>query len=133
MYLQFFRTYYSSSSNSIIKACLSPIIFIFSPIRPWWRSVLFSSSQFYLIPMKCIIYIRYVCILNVFFIYVYGQLSAIKNLLLLLTTSITFKCDYNYKYHIQTRLTIQISHSNALTQKRQNSLCNFVTEFSVKF
>ena len=31
----------SSSSNSIIKACLSPIIFIFSPIRRWWRSVLF--------------------------------------------------------------------------------------------
>ena len=30
----------SSSSNSIIKACLSPIIFIFSPIRRWWRSVL---------------------------------------------------------------------------------------------
>ena len=27
---------------------------------------------------------RYVCILNVFFICVYGQLSAIKNLLLLL-------------------------------------------------
>ena len=26
----------SSSSNSIIKACLSPIIFIFSPIRRWW-------------------------------------------------------------------------------------------------
>ena len=26
---------------------------------------------------------RYVCILNVFFIYVYGQLSAINNLLLL--------------------------------------------------
>ena len=31
----------SSSSNSIIMACLSPIIFIFSPIRRWWRSVLF--------------------------------------------------------------------------------------------
>ena len=31
----------SSSSNSIIKACLSPIIFIFSPTRRWWRSVLF--------------------------------------------------------------------------------------------
>ena len=31
----------SSSSNSIIKACLSLIIFIFSPIRRWWRSVLF--------------------------------------------------------------------------------------------
>ena len=30
-----------SSSNSIIKACLSPIIFIISPIRRWWRSVLF--------------------------------------------------------------------------------------------
>ena len=29
------------SSNSIIKACLSPIIFIFSPIEGWWRSVLF--------------------------------------------------------------------------------------------
>ena len=48
-----------SSSNSIIKACLSPIIFIFSAIGRWWRSVVyyFSSSQFYLIPMKCIIYI----------------------------------------------------------------------------
>ena len=31
----------SSSSNSIIKTFLSPIIFIFSPIRRWWRSVLF--------------------------------------------------------------------------------------------
>ena len=27
---------------------------------------------------------RYVCILNVFFIYVYGQLSAIKNLLFII-------------------------------------------------
>ena len=31
----------SSSRNSIIKACLSPTLFIFSPIRRWWRSVLF--------------------------------------------------------------------------------------------
>ena len=31
----------SSSRNCIIKACLSPIIFFFSPIRRWWRSILF--------------------------------------------------------------------------------------------
>ena len=31
----------SSSRNFIIKACLSPIVFIFSPIRRWWQSVLF--------------------------------------------------------------------------------------------
>ena len=30
-----------SSMKAIIKACLSPIIFIFSPTRRWWRSVLF--------------------------------------------------------------------------------------------
>ena len=30
-----------SSRNFIIKTCLSPIICIFSPIRRWWRSVLF--------------------------------------------------------------------------------------------
>ena len=47
----------NSSSNSIIKACLSPIIFIFSPNRRWSSFYYFSSSQFYLIPMKCIIYI----------------------------------------------------------------------------
>ena len=28
-------------SNKIIKACLSPIVFIHSPIRQWWRSVLY--------------------------------------------------------------------------------------------
>ena len=59
----------SSSSNSIIKACLSPIIFIFSPIRRWYHTspadligkthsyFKLGHLQFYLIPMKCIIYI----------------------------------------------------------------------------
>ena len=32
--LQFFERI-SSSRNSIIKACLSPILFIFSSVRPW--------------------------------------------------------------------------------------------------
>ena len=31
----------SKNTNSIIEACLSPKIYIFSPIRQWWRSVLF--------------------------------------------------------------------------------------------
>ena len=31
----------TSSRNSIIMACLSPVTFIFSHIRRWWRSVLF--------------------------------------------------------------------------------------------
>ena len=31
---------------------------------------------------------KYVCILNVFFIYVYGQLSAIKNLLFIIKVTI---------------------------------------------
>ena len=29
------------NANSIIEACLSPKVYIFSPIRQWWRSVLF--------------------------------------------------------------------------------------------
>ena len=29
------------NTNSIIEACLSPKVYIFSPIRQWWRSVLF--------------------------------------------------------------------------------------------
>ena len=31
----------SLSSNSIITACMTPTVFIYSPIRQWWRSVLF--------------------------------------------------------------------------------------------
>ena len=31
----------SLSSNSIITACMTPTVFIHSPIRQWWRSVLF--------------------------------------------------------------------------------------------
>ena len=31
----------SKNTNSIIEACLSPNVYIFSPIRQWWRSVLF--------------------------------------------------------------------------------------------
>ena len=31
----------SLSSNSIITACMTPTVFIRSPIRQWWRSVLF--------------------------------------------------------------------------------------------
>ena len=29
------------NTNSIIEACLSPKVYIFSPIRQWWRSVLY--------------------------------------------------------------------------------------------
>ena len=36
-----FRERISHSANKIIKACLSPIVFIHSPIRQWWRSVLY--------------------------------------------------------------------------------------------
>ena len=31
----------ANSSNSIITACMTPTVFIHSPIRQWWRSVLF--------------------------------------------------------------------------------------------
>ena len=30
----------SKNSNSIIIACMTPIVYIHSPIRQWWRSVL---------------------------------------------------------------------------------------------
>ena len=30
----------SKHSNSIIMARMTPIVYIHSPIRPWWRSVL---------------------------------------------------------------------------------------------
>ena len=33
-----------SSSNSIIGACLSPLMFISSPIRKWWSSILYVTS-----------------------------------------------------------------------------------------
>ena len=33
----------SLSFNSIITACLAPTVFIHSPIRQWWRSVLFLT------------------------------------------------------------------------------------------
>ena len=45
-----------SSKNSIIKACLSPLIFIFSPIDVSGDHYYFNSSQYYLILMNCIIY-----------------------------------------------------------------------------
>ena len=31
----------SKNTNAIIEACLSPKVYIFSPIKQWWRSVLF--------------------------------------------------------------------------------------------
>ena len=31
----------SKNSNSIIMACMTPIVYINSPIRQWWRSVLY--------------------------------------------------------------------------------------------
>ena len=31
----------SKNTNSIIEACLSPKVYIFSPIRQWWSSVIF--------------------------------------------------------------------------------------------
>ena len=37
-----FRERISHSVNKFIKACLSPIVCIHSPIRQWWRSVLHS-------------------------------------------------------------------------------------------
>ena len=33
-----------NSSNSIIGACLSPLMFISSPIRKWWSSILYVTS-----------------------------------------------------------------------------------------
>ena len=36
-----FKECIDHSSNKIIKACLSPIVFIHSQIRQWWRSVLY--------------------------------------------------------------------------------------------
>ena len=31
----------SKNSNSIIMACMPPIVYIHSPIRQWWRSMLY--------------------------------------------------------------------------------------------
>ena len=31
------------SSNSIIAACLSPLLYISSPVRKWWSSVLYVN------------------------------------------------------------------------------------------
>ena len=36
-----FFNYFGNVYNKIIKACLSPIVFIHSPIRQWWRSFLY--------------------------------------------------------------------------------------------
>ena len=36
-----FRERITHSANNIIQACLFPIVFIHSPIRQWWRSVLY--------------------------------------------------------------------------------------------
>ena len=33
-----------SSSNSVIGACLSPLMFISLPIRKWWSSILYVTS-----------------------------------------------------------------------------------------
>ena len=52
----------SSSSNSIIKACLSPIIFIFSPLRRWWRAVLFQLQSILFNSNEMHYLYRYVCI-----------------------------------------------------------------------
>ena len=31
------------SSNSVIAACLSPLLYISSPVRKWWSSVLYVN------------------------------------------------------------------------------------------
>ena len=40
-YIFKFSQQISLSSNSIITACMTPTVFIHSPIRQWWGSVLF--------------------------------------------------------------------------------------------
>ena len=42
-----------SSSNSIIGACLSPLIFISSPVRKWWSSILYTTSPVYMHVWTC--------------------------------------------------------------------------------
>ena len=37
------KTEFELSSNSIITACLSPLIYISSPISKWWSSVLYMN------------------------------------------------------------------------------------------
>ena len=38
-----FKNRIELSSNTIITACLSPLIYISSPIRKWWSSVLYMN------------------------------------------------------------------------------------------
>ena len=38
-----FKNRIELSSNTIITACLSPLIYISSPIRNWWSSVLYMN------------------------------------------------------------------------------------------
>ena len=68
----------SLSSNSIITACMTPTVFIHSPIRQWWR----SCSVILIIIFLTVIYLFFYC-MYVFFIImfycIYGQMSEIKN------------------------------------------------------
>ena len=42
-----FKNRIELSLNSIITACLSPLIYISSPIRKWWSSVLYIYIYLY--------------------------------------------------------------------------------------
>ena len=54
----------SSSRNSKIKACLTSVVFIFSPIRRCWQSVLILVNIIYSYAFRTLHYCR--CLSNIF-------------------------------------------------------------------
>ena len=95
-----------NSTNSIIHACLSSSVFLYSesPIRKWWRSLMYLEWHCTdMLVLGFLIHFTYILIIHItfylcvasdfsffysvlyiyFFLHVYGHLSAINYLLLL--------------------------------------------------
>ena len=85
----------SKNTNSIIEACLSPKVYIFSPIRQCMFSIILTINYF--IPIILLLFLNTSSLILIchvvflylyfylFFMYDYGQLSAIKDLYYILT------------------------------------------------
>ena len=78
----------SKNSNSIIMACMTPIVYIHSPIRQWWRFMLIMListillCDILLLLLLLLLYCSYICL--TIFLYVYGPCVCNKDILLLL-------------------------------------------------
>ena len=78
----------SKNLNSIIMACMTPIVYIHSPIRQWWRSVLYKFALFLFCDILLLLSLLLLLLLLLLlyldtcmfyhFLYVYGRVSAIK-------------------------------------------------------